>query len=130
MLLVLLQGIDTELLPNFYLFLNLCGMENVVTIFTACSKVVSNLVAIYWKRPFKQSNAFSTTTRLMLSSKLNLTSSGLRLPRSEQGFMSQFPKNMLNHQVLSHSILHYRFVLACLLTESSFSGTLCIRESS
>ena len=60
-----------------------CRIQHVLTIFTVCSKVASNLFAIHWKRHFKRPNAFSTATRLLLSARLNLTSSGLRLPRSE-----------------------------------------------
>ena len=40
--------------------------KNLVTIFTVCSKVVSNLFAIHWKQPFKRPNV-STTTRLLLT---------------------------------------------------------------
>ena len=42
----------------FVIMQKLCGIQHVVTIFTAWSKVVSNLFAIHWKRPFKQAMYF------------------------------------------------------------------------
>ena len=98
----------------FVIMQKLCSMQHVVTIFTACPKIVSNLFAIHWKRSFQRPNAFSTTTHLMLSAKSNLALSGWDCHECCRVSWANFPKNMLNHQVLRDSILHYRFVLACL----------------
>ena len=88
----------------FVIIQKLCRIKH-VTIATNCSKVVSNPFAIHWKWLFKRPNVFSTTTRLILSTRPILDSSGMILLSSEQVSWANFRKNMLNHQVLRDSIL-------------------------
>ena len=105
---------------SFVITQKLCCIQHVVTIFTVCSKAVSNLFAIHWKRPFKRPNVFSTTNRLLLS---------VRLKRSEESVMSQFSKEYVESPSIKE-LNSSQFVLACLLEENSFSDILCIRVSS
>ena len=114
----------------FAIMQKLCRIQHAVTKFTVCSKVVSNVFAIHQKRAFKRANAFSTLTRLLLSARVNLASSGLRFPRSEQGFMSQFSKKYSESPSIKGFISTLPICFRFLQEESSFSDTLFIRVSS
>ena len=88
---------------SFVITQKLCCIQHVVTIFTVCSKAVSNLFAIHWKRPFERPNVESV--------------------------MSQFSKEYVESPSIKE-LNSSQFVLACLLEENSFSDILCIRVSS